>query len=276
MQKGDERFAASPTTCFLIGPRGDAHAEEGSEGQRIYEQGLQVLEKIVEPACRSVGISVVRADRMTQQGELTEQIFLQLRDAPIVVADLTGGNANVMYELGLRHTTGKLTIQIGESGRLPFDVTTIRTIFFRRTELSFVEARDQLKEALKSGQGDGMMPVTATRVWLQGSSLAAVSRVRRAPASGGSGEESSDGGEEEPGFLDWLADAEESMPILQGSLEKANEMVEEIARLQAEATERLKAADERGQGAAAKLVITEKLAADLEEPVARFRQATAS
>ena len=40
-----------------------------------------------------------------------------------MIADLTQANPNVMYELGLRHTQKKLTIQIGEAGRLPFDVT---------------------------------------------------------------------------------------------------------------------------------------------------------
>lgn len=274
-------------TCFLIGPIGDTDAEDGSDARRIYEQGLQVLEKIVEPACRSFRIGVVRADRMAQQGEITEQIFLQLRDAPIVVADLTGGNANVMYELGLRHTTGKLTIQIGERDRLPFDITTIRTIFFRRTELGFVEARDQLKEALRNGLGDGMMPVTATRVWLQGSAVAAASRARRAKHGADSEHSGTDEDQEResdsptadddaPGFLDLLADAEESLPILQGSIEEANEVLQEITGIIGEAAERARAADQRGAGAAAKLAITERLAADLEERVARFRQAALS
>jgi hypothetical protein len=71
---------------------------------------------------------------MSRQGEIPEQVVRELRDADVVIADPTDADPNVMHELGLRHTTDKLTIQIGERGRLPFDVSTIRTIQFVRTE----------------------------------------------------------------------------------------------------------------------------------------------
>ena len=67
----------------------------------------------------------MRADGLLRAGEITEQVFRRLRDDDVVIADLTGANPNVMYELGLRHTREKVTLQVGEYGRLPFDVNVI-------------------------------------------------------------------------------------------------------------------------------------------------------
>lgn len=53
-----------------------------------------------------------------------------LRDDALVVADLTGSNPNVMYELAIRHAAAKHAIQI-TSSRLPFDIQGMRTIPFR-------------------------------------------------------------------------------------------------------------------------------------------------
>jgi hypothetical protein len=122
-------------------------------------------EYVVEPACSAHNLDPVRADKIAHPGEITEQIFRLLRDADVVIADLTGGNPNVMYELGLRHTRDKITVQLGENERLPFDINTIRTIRFRRTERGLVEARDLLIEVLGAALDGSGSPVTATRVW---------------------------------------------------------------------------------------------------------------
>ena len=113
--------ADSPLVCFVISPIGDRLAEPGSDERHTYEESIQTFEKIIQPACKHVEIEdPIRADAISRQGEITEQIFRHLKSADIVIADVTGANPNVMYELGLRHTTGLLTIQIGEKDRLPF------------------------------------------------------------------------------------------------------------------------------------------------------------
>jgi predicted nucleotide-binding protein len=52
-------------------------------------------------------------------------------EARLILADLTGLNANVMYELGIAHTVGKDTILINQRGddiKFPFDLAHIRRI----------------------------------------------------------------------------------------------------------------------------------------------------
>lgn len=122
------QISAATTKAFVIGPIGDKDAADGSPARKAYEEGIQIFEEVIAPACTAFGLDVSRADMISRTGEIPEQIFRQLRDCPVVIADLTSANPNVMYELGLRHTTGRVTIQIGEKGRLPFDVASIRTI----------------------------------------------------------------------------------------------------------------------------------------------------
>src|SRR5262249_31637457 len=154
-------------TCFVIGPIGNRHAPHGSEERRAYEEAVEVYEEVIVRACRapSVGLEPVRADGLSNPGELTEQIFRRLRDDDVVIADVTGANPNVMYELGLRHTRNKLTVQLGEYSRLPFDVNVIRTVMFSRSENGLINARKELQQLLETGLADEWDPVSATRVW---------------------------------------------------------------------------------------------------------------
>ncbi len=118
MSPATEPASQSSLTCFVIGPIGNRLAAVGSPERQAYEESLRVMAEVIEPACSHHGLSPVRADSLARAGEITEQIFRRLRDDDVVIADLTGANANVMYELGLRHTRDKLTVQIGEGGYL--------------------------------------------------------------------------------------------------------------------------------------------------------------
>lgn len=248
-------------TCFVIGPIGDRHAEPGSPLRAVYEQSIEVWESVIEEACAHHGLTPVRADMMSQPGEITEQVFLALRDSEIVIADVTGGNPNVMYELGLRHSLRKPTVQIGERERLPFDVSTIRTIQFRRTRHGLVQAREELIQALQHALGGDFLPVSATRVWNQGARLGET--VSRPPDH-----EGLPGGEGAPGVLDIVADAEVALPLLHETQETMNAIMGEVSEVNIRATAELESQDT----AAGRLRIAEQLAQALDPLVGRFEQ----
>jgi hypothetical protein len=66
----------------------------------------------------------------------------------LVIADLTGRNPNVFYELALRHTIKKLLLQIINKGEdIPFDVAGMRTISVDHHDLDSVE--DAKKDIIK-------------------------------------------------------------------------------------------------------------------------------
>lgn len=248
-------------TCFVIGPIGDRDADPGSEARKAYEDGVQVLEDVIEPACAAYGFAVTRSDRMGRPGEITEQVCRHLRDAYLVVADLSGANPNVMYELGLRHTTGKLTIQIGERGKLPFDINMIRTILFKRTEAGLVDARRRLAATISAGLAGGGDPVTATRVWFEHGLPSSNEEQSDLPA----GEEA-----DEPGFLEKLAESSEGIAAAVMTLQTIAEINTEITAIVTASAERMSVANSTGADPSARVFIANELAAQIAEPASRL------
>lgn len=272
----DPRFSSGPIMeeilsetqpqlkVFVIGPIGDRDDPDGSVRRIIFEEAIQVLEQVIEPACNALGLDVLRADQITRTGEIPEQIFRQIRDSHIVIADLTGANPNVMYELGLRHTTGKLTIQIGERERLPFDISAIRTIMFRRTEGGLVDARRLLIQALANGLQSGGDPVAATRVWFEENQSEIEPVVDP--------EEDVTGETEELGFLEKITNTEEGIAALGQSLTTATSIIGEVSRIFIDGVEKV---SQSNGTSAAKLAIANRIAALLEDPANRLRIAAA-
>lgn len=219
---------SEPKTCFVIGPIGSKFAPIGSRERDSYEDALQVLDQVIVPACERYELNPVRADQIASTGEINEQIFRHLRDDDVVIADLSNANANVMYELGLRHTRPLLTIQLGEYGQLPFDITAVRTIQFSRSERGLIDARKSLEKALEVGLSGDLETVTATRLWNEvanhfpasdeGSTDVGDSVSLDLPSSAGEVEDNS------AGFLEEIVAIEEHFPVL-------NDVTDEIARI---------------------------------------------
>jgi hypothetical protein len=271
---GDGDGAAS-LTCFVIGPIGNQHAPVGSDERLVYEDAIQVLEAVIQPACEAVGLSPVRADGLARAGEITEQVFRRLRDDDVVIADVTGANANVMYELGLRHTRSKLTVQIGEYGRLPFDLNVIRTVMFSRSRHGLVQARNDLNELLRAGLAGQYDAVAATRVWGEG----ADSALDEGSANGLESPASVDARvEEEPaGFLDLLAEGEAQQDVLNAGAVRIGERIVEMGKLADDAVSKSAQSDAQGRGMRGRLVVAveyaqalSKVADDLEGDINEY------
>ncbi|MGH2903599.1 MAG: hypothetical protein ACRDK7_08465 [Solirubrobacteraceae bacterium] len=119
------------TTCFYITPIG----EDGSEERKHADL---LLGQIVEPAIEELGLdlTVVRADKMTQPGMISQQILQHVLGARLVVADLSFHNPNVFYELAIRHATKLPTVLISRTAeRIPFDIADLRVVRLDMTDL---------------------------------------------------------------------------------------------------------------------------------------------
>jgi hypothetical protein len=105
------------------------------------------------------------------------QVIDHILGARAAVADLTGLNANVFYELGVRHTARLPTALIAEKGcDLPFDIAQMRTIFFESTNLRSADQcrRDiaaQLGQALHGGAVDSPIATSVDVRALAGGSV---------------------------------------------------------------------------------------------------------
>ncbi|HVG40254.1 MAG TPA: tetratricopeptide repeat-containing protein [Chitinophagaceae bacterium] len=84
--------------------------------------------ELIQPALTQVGITGSTTAVIVEQGNIREDMFAQLLLADLVIADLSIHNANVFYELGIRHALrDKRTFLIRCSkDEIPFDLKTDR------------------------------------------------------------------------------------------------------------------------------------------------------
>jgi hypothetical protein len=141
---------ASPESlCFYITPIGD-------EGTEVRRHADMLMRHLIEPAFETVGMKVIRADRIEKSGLISQQIFEHIVSAKFCVADLSFGNPNAFYELGVRHMTKLPTIQLIRKGdKIPFDVSQGRTITVDMSDIYTImdrmeSARKELIEHIKN------------------------------------------------------------------------------------------------------------------------------
>lgn len=139
--------------CFFIAPIGD-------DGSEIRKRSDGVRDWVVKPAAKAAAdLTTVRADDVGEPGQITAQAVQHCLKAKAAVADLTGGNPNVYYELSVRHGALLPVVLIAEEGtQLPFDISQSRVIFFDHTDLASAgRAKEELQaqiEASLSGTPD--------------------------------------------------------------------------------------------------------------------------
>ncbi len=88
-----------------------------------------VYERLIAPAVTRAGAMPMRADQESAAGDIRTDMFYELVTADIVVADISVLNANVFYELGIRHGVAPRGVFMVHGGwsRRPFDIVTDRT-----------------------------------------------------------------------------------------------------------------------------------------------------
>ncbi|MBL8300464.1 MAG: DUF4071 domain-containing protein [Rhodanobacteraceae bacterium] len=114
---------ASPL-CFVLMPFGDKPDPLGGPPinfDRVYETGIR-------PAIEQAGLDPIRADEERTGGIIHKAMFERLLLCEFAVADLTCANANVFYELGVRHAVRPSTTVVifGKGHMPPFDVNYVR------------------------------------------------------------------------------------------------------------------------------------------------------
>ncbi|NID13801.1 hypothetical protein [Fibrivirga algicola] len=137
-----------PKIAFFITPLGG----DSSEIRRATD-GL--IDAVIEPALRRFGIDLIPPHKIKNPGNITRQIVRHILECDLVIANLTGLNANVMYELAIRHARRKPVIVIAENGTvLPFDIAAERTIFYKNDMGGAVELTARLVETIPLALND--------------------------------------------------------------------------------------------------------------------------
>lgn len=130
--------------CFVVCPIGD-------EGSPERKRSDTVLKHFIEPACEEFGYKVIRVDKLHTVDKIDDTIIQYLRTSELVIADITDHNANVFYEFGYRQALKLPLIPIiHEDGeKIPFDITTLRTIRYSNDIAKQDDVLNNLKESIR-------------------------------------------------------------------------------------------------------------------------------
>jgi len=147
MEQSSDQSPFHGKSCFIITPISD----EGSE-IRIKAYGL--INTVIRPILTEMGFNVKEPLEIASPGSITNHIINQLIDSDLVVANLTGPNSNVMYELAVRHAANKPVVTLAEhSTVIPFDIYAERTIRY----FDSIAGGEPLKQPLRLAIEAAMM-----------------------------------------------------------------------------------------------------------------------
>lgn len=148
-----------PNKVFVIMQVGD---KDSAERKRANE----VLKYVITPVLTAHGLEPLRGDLDPTPGPITSQMIKTLIESPVVIADLTGKNPNVYYELGVAQSFGlPVVILCDSTANLAFDTKDERTILLgdstnRLSAEQAEEAKELLEKALKKALEPGYRPTT--------------------------------------------------------------------------------------------------------------------
>jgi hypothetical protein len=119
-------------TCFVLMPFSDTFTI-------VYETIVSALDGVME--CR-------RADDLPVAHLILERVLTGIRSAELIIADLTGRNPNVFYELGLSHVqTKNVLLLTRDINDVPFD---LRSLFCHVYSVDSMSGLDALKKTVKA------------------------------------------------------------------------------------------------------------------------------
>lgn len=118
---GNRQFA------FVLMPFGDRRLEGSRQEQMDFDK---LYRFVIKPAVEEEGIACWRGDEISDRRDILEDVIDHIEAAQYVVADLSGGNANVFLELGMCLKLGKETILISrdDDHAVPFNTRNLRRI----------------------------------------------------------------------------------------------------------------------------------------------------
>jgi hypothetical protein len=110
----------------------------------VYDDHLRAV-------AQEIGKTIARADDFFTSGVIMDEIWTAILESKIILADCTGRNPNVFYEIGLCHAIGKQTILITQSRNdIPFDLQHRRYIEYQLTPRGMQQFEGTLKKTIES------------------------------------------------------------------------------------------------------------------------------
>jgi hypoxanthine phosphoribosyltransferase len=147
--------------CFVIMPTGNRKEYTGSQREADF-----IFHSIIAPAVRLAcgdGVEITRESDSATPGAIDKRIVINIANADLAIVDLTGHNANVFLELGMRYCLRRsTTILLKQTGTtIPFDISGYRSVeydpFYDGIERARLSISDAITAASRSSATDSLV-----------------------------------------------------------------------------------------------------------------------
>jgi hypothetical protein len=148
--KPDDKNDKKPAlkSCFIVTPIGEPNSE-------VNQKAFGLINAVMKPVLADFDYQPIAASDISSPGSINKQIIIRLYEDELVIANLTGLNPNVMYELAVRHAVKKPVIIMAEKGtKLPFDLVDQRCIFYEDNLNGVQLAKELLQKFLSTAITD--------------------------------------------------------------------------------------------------------------------------
>lgn len=133
-QKASDNASSPPRTVFVVSPIGKSGSPE-------HRRARLVLDYIIKKAFQEPHWKVFRADEENSPDSITAQVIDRIVKSDLIVADLSGHNPNVFYEIAVAHGYQRPVIHMITDGEsVPFDIIDQRAIFYDLADPASVDA----------------------------------------------------------------------------------------------------------------------------------------
>ena len=106
-----------------------------------YAPAFEPVKLAVREAAVSANFECEVTGDLAAAGNIMDQVWQGIRGADAVVADITGENPNVFYEIGLAHALGKEVILISQKSEAPFDIRSSRRFTYDSSDLESLKTK---------------------------------------------------------------------------------------------------------------------------------------
>lgn len=108
--------------------------------------------EIIRPAVEELGFECHRLDDLMTSGSIWHKtMFAAIISSDVMIADITSSNANVFYELGIRHALRRgRTILISAGGKQPANISLLPVLFYQLDGTGRVIGADEFRSQLQS------------------------------------------------------------------------------------------------------------------------------
>jgi hypothetical protein len=208
------------------------------------------------PTLEEAGFEVRRADDLFDQRNILRDIVESISGSDLIVADLTGLNPNVFYELGIAHATRRPVILLTQAvEELPFDLRSYRVIEYSTHFAKIGKAREQLRQTAEGARERTLEFGNPFTDFIRASSEDVEPGQEKAVDG-----ELAESNEDERGWLDHLAGLEEGYQELTRTMEAISQATVSLGEDTEGYTERIERANATagpGRSSALRLIATE-------------------